>query len=169
MRNSRLAQLGLVALLPLIGFIPSKVNAEANLVEEYVYVEEEGPVLAPDVAVAESLYKEWQVGRERAKRARRGQNTASRNYCSCVLYAKSVTGYTGVVGNARNWPITSQTPSVGAVIVTYESWAGHVGIVAGFDDQYVYLESEANYSRCQLTRGRAIPINSRVIKGYWHV
>lgn len=91
----------------------------------------------------------------------------STGYCSCVLYVKAKIGYTKSVGFARNWPTNSRTPSKGAVIVTYESRSGHVGIVSHFDDTYVYLESEANYSRCKLTYGRKIAINSSIIKGYY--
>lgn len=89
------------------------------------------------------------------------------NPCSCVSYAKFKTGFTQSIGKARNWPTNSDTPSRGAVIVTYESSAGHVGIVSHWDDTYVYLESEANYSRCKMTYGRKIAINSSIIKGYW--
>jgi len=91
----------------------------------------------------------------------------SGQYCSCVLYVKAKIGYTKSVGAARNWPTNSNTPSKGAVIVTYESRSGHVGIVSHFDDTYVYLESEANYSRCKITYGRKLPLNSPLIKGYY--
>lgn len=87
--------------------------------------------------------------------------------CSCVSYAKYKTGFTQSVGKARNWPTNSDTPSEGAVIITYESSLGHVGIVSHWDATNVYLESEANYSRCKMTYGRAIPIDSPLIKGYW--
>lgn len=87
--------------------------------------------------------------------------------CSCVSYAKYKTGFTKSIGAARNWPINSNTPAKGAVIVTYESALGHVGVVSHWDASYVYLESEANYSRCKMTYGRKIPVNSKLIKGYW--
>lgn len=87
--------------------------------------------------------------------------------CSCVSYAKYKTGFTQSIGNARNWPTNSDQPSIGAVIVTYESARGHVGIVSHWDASYVYLESEANYASCRMTYGRKIPINSPLIKGYW--
>lgn len=87
--------------------------------------------------------------------------------CSCVSYAKFKTGFTKSIGAARNWPVNSDQPSIGAVIVTYESALGHVGIVSHWDATYVYLESEANYSRCRMTYGRKIPIGSPLIKGYW--
>lgn len=89
------------------------------------------------------------------------------NYCSCVLYVKAMIGYTKSVGAARNFPVNSQVPVEGAVIVTYESRVGHVGIVASYDDNFIYLESEANYSRCKITYGRKIPRNSKLIKGYY--
>jgi surface antigen len=100
-------------------------------------------------------------------RSAQATRTISSGQCSCVLYVKAKTGFSKPVGNARNFPTNSSTPSAGAIIVTYESAAGHVGIVSHWDDTYVYLESEANYSRCKITRGRAIPINSKIIKGYY--
>lgn len=87
--------------------------------------------------------------------------------CSCVSYAKYKTGFTKSVGAARNWPVNSDKPAVGAVIVTYESSIGHVGIISHWDASYVYLESEANYASCQVTYGRKTPIGSPLIKGYW--
>ena len=88
-------------------------------------------------------------------------------YCSCVIFVKAQIGYTKPVGLARNFPVNSHTPTSGAVIVTYESRAGHVGIVSHFDANWVYLKAEANYSRCEITYGRKIAINSKLIKGYF--
>ena len=101
-----------------------------------------------------------------ASQAKRGVPTGY-NACSCVSYAKYKTGFTQSIGAARNWPVNSQIPTKGAVIVTYESRLGHVGIVSHWDDTYVYLESEANYSRCKMTYGRKILLTSKIIKGYW--
>ena len=56
-------------------------------------------------------------------------------------------------GNAKEWPrnsraaghTTGQTPMVGAVIVTTESWYGHVGYVEKVEGNKVYF-SEMNYA-----------------------
>lgn len=89
------------------------------------------------------------------------------NPCSCVSWAKYKTGFSQSIGAAHNWPVNSDQPAEGAVIITYESGLGHVGIVSHWDDTYVYLGSEANFTRCRISYGRKLPINSKVIKGYW--
>jgi len=89
------------------------------------------------------------------------------NPCSCVSYIKSLTGFTQSIGYARNWPVNSKIPTPGAVIITYESRAGHVAIVDHADANWVYIQSEANYSRCRVTYTRKLPLNSPLIKGYW--
>ena len=89
------------------------------------------------------------------------------NVCSCVSYARWRSGIdVGSIGVARNHPVNSKTPSVGAIVVTYESGAGHLAYVVNFDDQFIYLD-EANYSKCSVTHNRALSINSRLIKGYF--
>jgi hypothetical protein len=85
--------------------------------------------------------------------------------CSCVIWVKAQIGFTRSIGFARNWPINSHSPSVGAVIITNESRAGHVGLVREVTETTITIE-EANYSHCKVTT-RTIPINSSVIKGYY--
>lgn len=87
-------------------------------------------------------------------------------YCSCVLYAKAITGYREVVGYAKNWPKNSETPQVGGVIITNESYAGHVGVITQVQEDSITI-TEANYRKCQVTE-RTISITSTVIKGYWN-
>lgn len=92
-------------------------------------------------------------------------------YCSCVLTAKYLTGKSpGSVGYARNWPINSQVPKVGAVMVSKESsygtYTGHVAVVTAVTNTTITLK-EGNFSRCQLTT-RTIPRNYWAIRGYWY-
>lgn len=89
--------------------------------------------------------------------------------CSCVLYAKQVTGYSKPVGYARNWPINNQVPIVGAVVITTESSGfntGHVGVVTAVSETTINI-TEANYSRCKVT-SRTISRSSKVIRGYYY-
>jgi hypothetical protein len=87
--------------------------------------------------------------------------------CSCVSYARFITGINvGPIGVARNHPVNSSVPIIGAIMITYESRAGHASVVISFDDKFVYV-NEANYSSCKVTYNRAIPIDSEVIKGYY--
>lgn len=67
-------------------------------------------------------------------------------------------------GFARNYPVNSLTPRLGGIIITYESKAGHMGIIAGVDDKYVTID-DYNYKRCGHTV-RKLARNSPLIKGY---
>lgn len=175
--NSRLARMGIIALLPILASYAIQVQAYElpNLVvveEPYVYIEEEeSPVLEADVAVAEALYKEWQIEQAKAQTIQKKSNKYKKqaqnytNYCSCVLYAKSQTGFTQSVGNARNWPKNSKTPMVGGVVVTNESRAGHVAIITKIEDSLLFIQ-EANYSRCKLS-SRTINVRDPRIIGFW--
>lgn len=88
------------------------------------------------------------------------------NPCNCWSYVKfkragiMPLGY----GWAKNYPVNSQTPQVGAIIITYEGSKGHMGIVAGVTETKVIVD-DYNYKRCGHTI-RELPINSKLIKGY---
>lgn len=93
------------------------------------------------------------------------QEKKSFNPCNCWSYVKSKkpgmkTGY----GKARNYPVNSQVPQIGAIIITYESSSGHMGIVARVDENNVIID-DYNYKRCSHTI-RSLPLNSKLIKGY---
>ncbi|MCX6765474.1 MAG: LysM peptidoglycan-binding domain-containing protein [Candidatus Moranbacteria bacterium] len=76
-------------------------------------------------------------------------------------------------GNAGAWLYnakaggyqTSKAPRVGAIIVTAESWWGHVGIVEKVSGGSVTI-SEMNYNRWGKVNKRTLATSSRVIKGY---
>ncbi len=132
-------------------------------VSQTIYSEELRPAefsfLEPDPVASEKLYQEWLVKKLTKK--------VKFDPCSCVSYAKSVTGYSTSVGAAKNWPITSQWPTVGAVVVLSESWAGHVAVVRAVKDNTIVID-ETNYIPCQ-KGAREIEIDSPEIKGYWNL
>lgn len=76
-------------------------------------------------------------------------------------------------GNAGTWlyhakaygASTGKTPKKGAIIVTNESWYGHVGIVTAVSGGSVTIK-EMNYAGFAKVSTRTISANSRVIKGY---
>ncbi len=108
-------------------------------------------------------YENWQKSKPKTK----VYKPVDYNPCSCVSYARWRSGInTGPIGVARNHKVNSQIPKVGALAVTYESSAGHLSYVVAIDANYIYVD-EANYSRCRVTYNRAIPRNSKVIKGYY--
>ena len=176
LRNRKLTLLGIIALTPMLGFVPTNVRAESNLIEVYKssYVEE--PMLgvgelAPNIAKVKRLEAEQVIELAKPKKprivAKTSSSVGSVGFCSCVLFAKSLTGYSSQVGNARNWLKNSKVPVVGGVVITNESYAGHVGVVTAVRDGEFDIV-EANYSRCRKGT-RTIKIGSKIILGYWNV
>ncbi len=87
-------------------------------------------------------------------------------FCSCVLFAEALTGKNpGIIGFAKNWPINSHIPTVGAIGITNESSAGHVFVVTAVDGANIEV-TEANKTHCIVT-SRTLPINSPFIRGYY--
>ena len=76
-------------------------------------------------------------------------------------------------GNAGTWlyhakaygASTGKTPKKGAIIVTNESWYGHVAIVTNVSGDSVTIK-EMNYAGFAKVSSRTISAKSRVIKGY---
>ena len=76
-------------------------------------------------------------------------------------------------GNAGTWlyhakaygASTGKTPKKGAIIVTNESWYGHVGIVTNVSGDSVTIK-EMNYAGFAKVSTRTISAKNRVIKGY---
>jgi surface antigen len=76
-------------------------------------------------------------------------------------------------GNAGTWLyhakaagyLTGKTPRVGAILVTAESWWGHVAIVESVGGGSITI-SEMNYAHWGKTDRRTLSTSSRVIKGY---
>ncbi len=76
-------------------------------------------------------------------------------------------------GNAGTWLYharaygakTGKKPKVGAIMVTSESWYGHVAIVTKVKGNSVYVK-EMNYKGWAIASTRVVPANSRRIKGY---
>lgn len=85
---------------------------------------------------------------------------------SCVALAKAVTGYSGVIGYAYNWPINTMEPAVGEVVVLQEGKFGHVAIIIDIKDNSLLLY-ESNYIPGKITDNREISIHSPDIVGYW--
>ncbi len=149
-----------IALAELAFPISSAQSKQIEPVTIQVWQESDYTVSA-DAQSEQTAYNSWL--KDKSPVALRQTSTSAQ--CSCVLWARAQTGFDQSVGYARNWPVTSKMPRVGAIVVTSESWAGHVAIVASMDADNIYV-NEANYDRCRVTYGRAILINSKLIKGY---
>ena len=93
-------------------------------------------------------------------------------YGYCTWYV-SQRRYVPWGGNAGTWIYhakaagykTGKAPAVGAIIVTSESWWGHVGIVEKVSGGAVTI-AEMNYKGWGRVNRRQIATGSRVIKGY---
>lgn len=118
---------------------------------------EAGEYIAPtvylqaDPAVEQQLYQEWLL--------------AHKQICSCVLYAKTLTGYEKSIGLAKNWPINNQTPQIGAVVILNESYLGHVAVVEAVFENTIVI-TEANYIPCKVG-SRELNKNDKNIRGYY--
>ncbi len=100
-----------------------------------------------------------------AKIAAKGRTHGVDNRCSCVYFAKAITGYNKTVGAARNWPINTKIPLVGEVVVTKESYTGHVIVITAVRPGEIDIV-EGNYLHCKATQ-RTLPLTDPLIKGYW--
>ena len=91
----------------------------------------------------------------------------------CTWYVAEVRGDVTWRGNAGQWLAnaraqgkpTGRMPAVGAILVTNESWWGHVAYVEAVNGDQVTV-SEMNYAGFGVTSRRTISNSSPVIKGY---
>lgn len=91
-------------------------------------------------------------------------------YCTWYVASKKYVPWGGNAGtwlyNAKAYGAkTGKSPKSGAIIVTSESWYGHVGIVTKVKGDEVVI-SEMNYAGFGKVSSRTISSKSRVIKGY---
>ena len=91
-------------------------------------------------------------------------------YCTWYVAQKRFVPWGGNAGTwlynakARGYK-TGKSPSPGAILVTSESWWGHVAIVESVGKGTITV-SEMNYKGWAKTSKRTISTNNRVIKGY---
>lgn len=137
----------------------AKGTDEPVVATEAAYVLGKGE-LAPDLAIASQRYKDWQKSEELKLK-----NKKVGGFCSCVIFAKALTGYNSPVGAARNWPKNTTEPTVGGVVVTRESRVGHVAVITAIDGESFTIV-EGNYLRCRKTI-RTLNKSNPVILGYW--
>jgi len=101
----------------------------------------------------------------------KGGHTFPYGYCTWFVAQHKYVPWSGNAGtwlyNARAYGAkTGKTPKVGSIIVTSESWYGHVGIVEKVHSNGSITIEEMNYKGFAVTSKRTINSKSRVIKGY---
>lgn len=103
-------------------------------------------------------------------------NTGSNGYPYgwCTYYVASQRNVPSSWGNAGQWLSSAQsngystgsTPASGAIVVTGESWYGHVAVVNSVNSDGSINVSEMNYSGWGVVSSRTISSSSPVVKGY---
>jgi len=91
----------------------------------------------------------------------------------CTNYVNAVTGK-NIGGNAGTWLSGARakgyeignTPRAGAIIVTNESWVGHVGVIKSVNNDGTITITEQNYKGYGIVSERTLPASSGRIKGY---
>jgi surface antigen len=94
-------------------------------------------------------------------------------YGWCTWYAASRRGVPGNWGNAGSWLssargsgyATGSEPQAGAILVTNESWVGHVAYVESVNGDQITI-SEMNYRGWGVVSSRTLNAHSGVVKGY---
>jgi surface antigen len=136
----------------------------------------EQPVTTPGALLQERSYYSSDVVRDDSRgpsiidRNPKGGHIFPYGYCTWYVASKKYVPWGGNAGtwlyNARAYGVkTGKTPKKGAIIVTNESWYGHVGIVTKVSGDKVTI-SEMNYKGFGVVSSRTISSKSRVIKGY---
>lgn len=116
------------------------------------------PLLAPTL---EELKKPVRTSKVRPK------NDLGYDPCSCVSFARWKTGINvGSIGVAKNHPVNSNRPIVGAIIVLYGGSTGHMGVVENFTDTIVTFNDCNNDYKCSCGI-RTIDLTDKSIKGYY--
>jgi surface antigen len=101
-------------------------------------------------------------------------NTNSYSYGFCTWYAASRrSDIPSNWGNANTWFYsalnagreTGTEPKLGAIIVTYESWYGHVGYVENVDGNKITI-SEMNFVGWGMVNYRSLDRSNPIIQGY---
>lgn len=97
----------------------------------------------------------------------------------CVAYCKAKTGFSGKVGNGKDWPINSKKPAKGEVVVLNIGSFGHVAYIESVDEKKkTFKVSQYNFgklkcSECGVTDKYKVKtestyaFNDSRIKGYW--
>lgn len=95
------------------------------------------------------------------------QSLTTYDPCNCVSFARWKTGVnTGSIGVARNHPVNSQIPKVGAIVVMGGKYpAGHLAVVTDVADETISI-IEANATPCQVG-SRTLKKTNEIIIGYY--
>ncbi|HAT73714.1 MAG: Lipoprotein [Candidatus Moranbacteria bacterium GW2011_GWF2_36_839] len=127
------------------------------------------PTVSTPLNIAERPYESFSSGKVLDGKAGAGHRFPY-GYCTWYVAQKR---YVPWGGNAGTWLYhakaagysTGRTPRVGAIMVSSESWWGHVAIVEKVSGSTITV-SEMNYVKFAKKSSRTLDSKSRVIKGF---
>jgi len=101
----------------------------------------------------------------------KGGHSFPYGYCTWFVAQHKYVPWGGNAGtwlyNARAYGVkTGKKPKAGSIMVTSESWYGHVAIVEKVHSNGTITVSEMNYKGFAVSSKRTLSTSSRVIKGY---
>jgi N-acetylmuramoyl-L-alanine amidase len=130
------------------------------------------PVVSSGPSIATRQYESFETpGKSTLSEGAGDGHDFPYGYCTWYVAQKR---YIPWSGNAGTWLYhaksmgyaTSRTPSVGSIMVSSESWWGHVAIVEKVNKDGTFVISEMNYKGWGKKDFRTIDASSRVIKGF---
>jgi surface antigen len=159
----------------IIAFNDLPANGDLEVGQEITIPDgrKEVPVPTPSanssLNIAERPYESFSVGKKLDGKAGTGHKFPY-GYCTWYVAQKK---YVPWGGNAGTWLYhakaagysTGKTPRVGSIMVTSESWWGHVAIVEKVSGSNITV-SEMNYKGFAVKSKRTLSSKSRVIKGF---
>jgi surface antigen len=129
------------------------------------------PTQTPSTGIAARPYESFgSVGKKLAGNPRDG-HMFPYGYCTWYVAQKR---YVPWSGNAGTWLYkaksagyaTGRSPKAGSIMVTSESWWGHVALVEKVNGNGTFTVSEMNYAGFAKKSYRTVAGSSRVIKGF---
>ena len=107
------------------------------------------------------------IARDKAERTVRSSTSGTNPYVYgfCTWWVAKEKGITQIWGDAKYWPVNSSVPTAGAIIVTYESWRGHVGIVTEVLGENITIK-EMNYVGWGKVSTRVVDYRTLPVKGF---
>jgi len=158
----------------IISFNDLPANGKLEVGQEIVIPDGQKEITVPKptspLGIPERQYEPFESGGKTLKGKAGTGHSFPYGYCTWYVAQKR---YVPWGGNAGTWLYhtkasgykTGRTPRPGAIMVTSESWWGHVAIVEKISGSTMTV-SEMNYKAWGKKDFRTVNIHSRVIKGY---
>lgn len=160
----------------IISFNNLLANGELTSGQEIVIPDGQKEVIKPATPVAETTgiatrqYESFETIGNKLSGKAGGGHSFPYGYCTWYVAQRK---YVPWSGNAGTWLYhaksmgyaTGKAPRVGAIMVSSESWWGHVGIVESVSGS-TFTVSEMNYKGFAKKSYRTVSSNSRLIKGF---